>query len=106
MTTKIISNGSRWAGQEPATIAELLNVLERHPLDPIWAPFVHPSEVDGDTRFVGNFQTISHVFNIATDDPYTRDALMTAIAANIARPDYTPLPEPAEAKDADAEATH
>lgn len=93
MTTTIISNGSRWAGQEPASMADLIDVLAMHPLDAQYAPFFHTSEATGATRFFGNFTTISHVFNIDTTDDDTITNLKSAIATNLKRPDYQPLPK-------------
>lgn len=102
-TTTVISNGSRWAGQPPADIAELLGVLAEHPLSAQYAPFIHVSEIGGgSTRFFGNFVTISHVFNIDTNDPKTIASLTEAIQTNQQRPDYRPLPEKA-ADDTEAE---
>lgn len=95
-TTNIISNGLRWAGQAPAGISELLGVLAKHPLSALYAPFIHVSEIGNSTRFFGNFVTISHVFNIDTNDPDTIASLTEAIKANLQRPDYRPLPEKVE----------
>lgn len=43
----IESNGSRWAGEKPATIDELLAVMAREPLCP---SFLHPSIMESDDR--------------------------------------------------------
>lgn len=104
--TTIISNGSRWAGQSPATIEDLLDVLGKHPLSGTHAPFIHHSEICGSTRFFGNFATVSHVFNIDTDDPELIATLTAAIAQNQTRPDYEPLHQPWDDEDhADTTAT-
>ena len=73
MTTTINSNGSRFAGDEPATLEDLFLVLETHPLteyhrkngiEEEW------TDLDGNRRrtFSGNFEDISHVFSVETDD--------------------------------------
>ena len=89
MTTDIRSNGSKWAGQAPDDISALLGVLECHPLEGCFAPFVtaHPA-LSGRVTFHGNFATVSHVFRIETDDAEVIVALMTAIVLNVLRPDY------------------
>ena len=102
-TTTIISNGSRWAGQAPGDLDELLGVLAKHPLSARYAPFIHVSEIGGSTQFFGNFATVSHVFNIDTNDPETIAKLTEAITKNQQRPDYAPLPEKAEGDDEDRE---
>ena len=59
---QIISNGSKWAGQPPDDVPTLLDVLTRHPLDPIFAGCT--AEFGGTFRVSGNFLNLSHVFNI------------------------------------------
>lgn len=97
MTTSIQSNGSRWAGEEPATIEELLTVLAGNDLDvsaygPAKARQVFGDALygfvtlDGDTAtYEGNFRDVSHVFNITTDDPEVIARLTAAIRANLDR---------------------
>ena len=106
----IMSNGSRWFGEEEGDIAELLEVLSKHRIDyerftpgyihtlnpcegiynPAWnfeneeprwinGPRMYRGEVH---RFGGNFEHISHVFSIDTNDPATIVALTAAIEAN------------------------
>lgn len=109
----IMSCGSRWAGEEAGDIAELLNVLGKYrldtkrfghfySLDPCswaynskWTPGCgEPHYVDGERmyacdgvyRFFGNFEELSHVFNIDTNDPETIAALIAAIEANKSLP--------------------
>lgn len=84
MPTTIISNGSKWAGQEPDTIPQLLDVLREWQLCPHMVPNISAPTVDHDRswRFFGNFKRLSHVFNIRTDDPETIELLRTAIEAN------------------------
>ena len=62
----IISNGSKWLGQAPDGINELLETLDRCVLDPSFEDcggFVHHHK-DGSYRVMGNFHDVSHVFNI------------------------------------------
>ncbi len=60
MTTNITSNGSKWAGETPDTIDDLLKVLASDPLDRVfekYGNFTYPSEeTKGMTRFFGNFR--------------------------------------------------
>lgn len=107
MTTVINSNGSRWYGQEPATVEELIEVLGQEPLDrtferfggfisdistvEAWGRPVVPEQFRTEPhtiRFFGNFLKLSHVFNIDTNDPDVIDRLTKAIQANQQRPDY------------------
>lgn len=106
--TIIQSNGSRWAGESPATLAELLEVMGRHQLDPsfnnceclahragpnigTWDKAVYPDlgpiypDHPDTVRFWGNFFDVSHVFSIDTDDPEVMVALRKAIANNRAK---------------------
>lgn len=98
MTTAIISNGSKWAGDSPDTIDDLLAVLGTHALDRTFEPeqfgnfiFQHDKQ-PGITCFFGNFAELSHVFNIDTDDQNVIDLLTAAIRANQQRPDYLSQP--------------
>ena len=102
---KILSNGSRWAGEEPDSIENLLEVLRVHPLDrsfehfgnfvdtsPQWGPDgTSPSpypDNPGVADFFGNFYHLSHGFNIHTDEPEVIALLTKAIRANQERADY------------------
>ena len=98
--TTIHSNGSKWAGQEPDDIEKLVEVLEKHTIEKkFFGPFivrerkgeevvdvVHyhcPIKLDGDNaRFFGNFEDLSHVFRIDTNDPEVIDKLTKAIKSN------------------------
>lgn len=102
---EILSNGSKWAGQEPDSIDVLLDVLNREPLDPTFencGDFIDPSPTWGKygttpspypdnpnvVSFFGNFLKVSHVFNIHTDDTEIIEKLTVAIRANQQRTDY------------------
>lgn len=109
----IISNGSKWAGEQPDSIDQLMEVLSEQPLDktfelygnfydetPEWktnpqtgvrAYSEHPNVVN----FFGNFYAFSHVFNIVTDDQEVIEKLLPAIRANQRRSDYLSQPAPA-----------
>jgi hypothetical protein len=105
-----MSNGSRWAGEEAGDIDELLDVLGTHKLDrerfdngfytvdpcegvynpdfkynsdlPQWVDGPRMYSCDGVVRFFGNFENLSHVFNIDTNHQPTINALMKAIENN------------------------
>lgn len=107
----IMSNGSKWAGEEEDDIATLLDVLTKYRLDyerfdnefysvnpchgvlnPNYIAWekTEPHYIDGPRmyecddvyRFFGNFLNLSHVFNIDTNDRETIDSLVKAIEAN------------------------
>ena len=87
LDTRIVSNGSKWAGQAPDTLADLVSVLATHPLDV--ARFPHGFAYNmvgrpGWVMFWGNFATVSHVFQIETNDPAVCALLTNAIKANLA----------------------
>ncbi len=96
MTILIIkSNGSKWAGQQPDTIETLLNVLQTYTLDPTFEKYgnfitdynpIHWDDknkhLKGCMSFFGNFRTLSHVFNIITDDRGIINQLTVAIRNN------------------------
>lgn len=100
----IRSNGSTWAGEELDTIEALLATLASEPLDRRFEDcgnfvITDPELVDGTvmvgiTNFFGNFLTVSHVFNIDTDDAELISTLTAAILANQERPDYRSQPKP------------
>jgi hypothetical protein len=98
---KIISNGSKWAGQEPDTIEELLNALNRYTLDPtfekygnfvnsdpVWLKPEVAEKYKGCTVIFGNFIDCSHVFRIVTDDAEIIAALSEAIERNKETAEY------------------
>lgn len=104
--TLILSNGSKWAGQNPDDIQTLLDVLETDVLDPTfeqyhcyrpspYSPLVRTGRNEemfdpwlGASTFFGNFLTVSHVFNIITKDPGVVEALSEAIRKNMATDEY------------------
>lgn len=87
--TTIHSNGSKWLGQEPDAIDDLLDVLGRETLDPAFERYGRFHYVEGGKHwFFGNFLTVSHVFRIETTDQQIIDKLDTAIAANKTTENY------------------
>ena len=89
-TTTIISNGSKWYGEEPDGIDKLVEVLKANMLDPHFDKYGKFITADrgGSVRFFGNFHRLSHVFNIRTDDPAVIAKLSRAIHENLRRDDY------------------
>ena len=85
MATIIRSNGSKWAGEEPDTVAQLLGVMAAHPLDRTFEDYGNfRDRVKGEPGrviFFGNFRNLAH-------------ALTAAIRANRRRDDYTSQPRP------------
>ena len=97
-TTEIVSNGSKWNGQEPDSIEKLIEVLKTHKLDSDM--FMYKFKVrrensepkkytqcfitkeKGMYLFFGNFETLSHVFRIFTNDLTVISQLKTAIMLN------------------------
>jgi hypothetical protein len=103
MPTTIHSNGSKWAGQEPDTVEQLLGVLDREVLDRRFhGMFItrEPKLVNGGrltpgtVRFFGNFLTVSHVFRIDTDDADIIAKLTRAIRRNQRQEAYRAQPIP------------
>lgn len=90
VSTTIISNGSKWAGQSPDTIDTLIAVLQRETLDPSFERHGNfAMEMESDyVLFFGNFLTVSHVFNITSSDPDVIIRLRKAIRENQAKPEY------------------
>ena len=104
--TLILSNGSKWAGQEPDSIETLLGVLEKEPLDKTFEDYgnffgrVHledfkkglnnkfASKWEDSMHFWGNFKNYSHVFSIYTFDQEIIVKLINAIEDNKQREDY------------------
>lgn len=102
-TTIILVNGSKWAGEDPEGIDELLAVLGREPLDPTHEAYGNFSRAFKDCEwpdgapdyateemwmFDGNFLRVSHAFLIHTDDDEVIEKLRRAIWQNKQREDY------------------
>jgi hypothetical protein len=90
MTTTILSNGSKWAGQEPNGLEKLYEVLVEEILEP---RFEHHGGLvarreGGPLLFFGNFVERSYAFRVETDEPVVIARLEALIAANLARPEY------------------
>jgi len=82
--TDIRVNGSKWAGEAPDSIETLLSVLAGSVLDSAFFPFA--ANVPGSPGVVcyfGNFEDVSHAFDIRTDDPDVCARLNEAIKANL-----------------------
>lgn len=105
------SNGSKWAGEQPDSIETLIEVLGREPLDssferygnfayqtPCHADYDDAGKIidgapmfpehEGVWAFFGNFENLSHVFDIVSNDPKVIEPLRAAIAANLASAGY------------------
>ena len=87
---KITSNGSKWAGQQPDTVEALLDVLKSHKLSEHFARiendayFMRKLNLPTEFRVSGNFEDISHVFDIRGTLEEMRP-LMKAFKENINR---------------------
>lgn len=87
---RIQSNGSKWAGEPLDTIEDLYAVLATETLDPRFEDCGNFITMEGATAHLfGNFYTVSHVFNLDTDEPETIQRLTSLIRANQATPAYT-----------------
>lgn len=96
MTTTIHSNGSRWNGEPLATIDELIEVLKTETIEEsffrqftVWEDHARvvknhcPVKIEnGVAHFFGNFEQVSHVFRIDTDDAELIERLSKAIKEN------------------------
>lgn len=84
VTTIILSNGSKFAGEKPDPIEVLLERLEKHTLDPTFEKYGNFAENigRGAIHFHGNFVDYSHVFSIETNDPEMCAKLTAAIETN------------------------
>lgn len=85
MSLTIVSNGSKWAGQEPDSVEKLLEVLATTPLDPTFEDYgnfvLRPCKNKPCWSVWGNFFGLSHVFNIEGTAIELRP-LVRAIRAN------------------------
>lgn len=77
-------NGSKFAGEEPDSVDELLRVLAEHTLDPTFEKYGNFAEnqADGVVLFWGNFYDLSHGFSVETDERELIERLTGAIRAN------------------------
>lgn len=109
MTTKILYNGSKWAGEAPDPIEALFCMLERHPLERLFeGTFIQHEPrhyqtgeliyAPGAVSFSGNFHTYSHAFHVVSDEPHFVADLTAAIKANQQRPDFLAQPDEKERK--------
>lgn len=82
---QIGSNGSKWTGEENASIEMLLMRLEQETLDPRfehYGNFVQPLPASELVMFWGNFGTYSHLFDIKTNDATIIATLSKRIESN------------------------
>lgn len=97
--TVVISNGSKWAGESPDSIPQLIIRLKEFTIqeiffekmqigknpetdEPIYGN-INPISISGNThRFHGNFEEVSAVFNIYTTDSELILTLSRAIKEN------------------------
>ena len=98
MSTTIISNGSHFADEDPDTIEELLKNLKTETIEerffekywtnrfttekPKYKNHCPISERGNMTLFFGNFETLSHVFRIETNNKDVIKKLTSAIKQN------------------------
>ena len=93
---EIISNGSKWLGQEPDSIEVLVETLKQYALDPVFEEYGNfvchnprwikkeSNEIyKGCTKIHGNFYTLSHTFDIITNDEEIIEQLETLIRNNL-----------------------
>lgn len=92
--TTIHSNGSKWYGQEPDSIKKLIEVLKANTIEEsFFTHFKHDGKqyqhcpidnsINGENViFFGNFEEVSHVFRITTNDPQIIEKLSKAIKEN------------------------
>lgn len=92
---EILSNGSKWYGQKPDTLEQLIDVLGEYALDPTFEKYGNfvmeykplkwtekNSQYKGCASFFGNFYSLSHVFRIITDELEIIERITAAIRAN------------------------
>lgn len=90
--TVIISNGSKIAGEAPDTIEALIAALERYPLDRFFEEHFVRTLANGEVGFHGNFRTVSHVFDVHSDDPDVIERLTSPIRRNRRMPEFLAQP--------------
>lgn len=97
----ITQNGSRWMGEDPTDLAELLEMLASYTLCPSFEAYGNfitkraisarddkPLYPAGYIKFWGNFHTVSHGFDVITNDPQAIAELTAAIRLNQATSAY------------------
>lgn len=79
----ILSNGSKWYGEEPDTIDKLLEILATEPLDPSFEDYGNFVWLeDGFWHVFGNFWSVSHVFRIQSRSHEAIASIEAALRAN------------------------
>jgi hypothetical protein len=82
--TRIVRNGNHAPDEPPASIEELLRLLEVHPVAP-WTTCRPLKKKPGTTLMCGEFQKHSHPFSIISNDPAVVRRLTEAFTANCER---------------------
>lgn len=87
MSITIHSNGSKWLGEEPDTIKQLIDVLsdEASTLDPTFEDYGDFVYEEAGTLWVsGNFYNLSHVFNVSVpiEERELLDDLVAAVESH------------------------
>lgn len=93
--TEIHANGSKMFGGRPDDLDALLRILAQHLLDRTFERTFIQKLGDGAFRFQGNFRTVSHVFDIRSNDPEVTKRLIAAILANRRMPGFRDQPSAA-----------
>ena len=92
MTTKIISNGSKFAGEALDTLDQLKERLRTETLDPMFEDYgcfaINVPSRPGFVQFWGNFLNLSAVFDVITDDADLCAELSSLIKNNMATVAY------------------
>lgn len=91
----IISNGSKWAGESPAPLSELIDTLKTETLEPSFEKYGRFFYRTGENEFRawGNFRTISHVFMVMGTLDELRP-LALALKQARRRPEYLRIARP------------
>lgn len=82
--TRIIRNGYHTPGEPPASIEDLLRLLELHPVAP-WTTCRPLRKKTGTILLCGELRTNSHPFSIISNDPAVVRRLTEAFTANCER---------------------
>jgi hypothetical protein len=82
--TRIIRNGYHTPGEPPASIEDLLRLLELHPVAP-WTTCRPLRKKTGTILLCGELRTNSHPFSIISNDPAVVRRLTEAFSANCER---------------------